>query len=81
MARKILSGHDMDTEAFAQTLRDIAEGIESHDIDIEEAKTAEHAKADDVTEFILAFKYNASTEYVDRVGKIEYVTDEDEGGD
>lgn len=73
MARRHIQGRDVDTEAFASNLREIADGIEDGSIGVDSITKRETANADDLTEFGLTLDFVATHDVSHAVTSLPYV--------
>jgi len=76
---KMLMAFDVDTDALADTLERMADGVRSGDIGIKRVNTDHDARIDDASEFGFSMTFVTSHEFADVVDGIEYETDD--GGD
>jgi len=73
--RKYLTGFDVDTDAFADALRRLAEGIDDGDVVLHDASTDHRIDVEEPSRFGLSFDYSATHAYEDVVDVIRYATD------
>ena len=65
-------GSDIDTDALAETLERVAEGVREGEIMIQHADTATHAPGASVTEFELSLTFLATYDYADVTDPLDY---------
>lgn len=75
---RTLTAFDVDTEALADALERMAEGIRGSGVMVEEVETGHKAVVEAPTEFELRLQFAANHDFVDVVDAIEYETDTDD---
>lgn len=77
MSQRMLSGFDIDTDAFATELRRLADGIERNEVHLKSVDGAQVVSAaDDIAEFGLSFDFVATTHYADVVEMVQFATEQ-----
>lgn len=72
---KRLSAYDVDTDAVADALRRLADGVDDHDVAIERIRTAQDADVDDLVGCEFTIEYVTTHRYADVVDVLRYATD------
>jgi hypothetical protein len=74
---RTLQAFDIDTDALADALERMADGIRGSGVMVEEVETGHRAVVEDVSTFTLRLRFAATEEYVDVVDAIEYDVGQD----